>query len=164
MNRPRFLAHAIASRLESEIPELAGNVVVWRRGDIDSEFKKRMGKTRGKVVVVRVTGAKNESNTKHSYYACTITVTLFMVPTLTAKDASDADEIMAAIDAALHGWFPDTIPHIGVAWLIADQISYIENAQYDVSSITLKTPLMPLANVPLTTPQAILTSSSSFKI
>lgn len=148
MTRLRSIALAIKSRLE-EIPELAGSVVLFRRSDIESEFEKRMGKTSGRVAIIRVLDGKNTSSSKSSFYVCTITVALFTVPVLTASDARDADDLMADIEQKLHGWWPATVPHNGAVWLTAESITFPHDDMFDVAVLTLKTPKTPmLATIP----------------
>jgi hypothetical protein len=133
-------------RLE-EIEELTGKVVVYRRSDIESEFERRMAKTRGKCVVVRSVSAKNESKNDTSQFGGLYSVTLFTVPLLTRDDAKEADDLIAEIEHKLNGWWPDTIPSNFRMKLKSDGITYIEDPEYDVVQLTLRTPGVPLAAV-----------------
>jgi hypothetical protein len=144
MSRLRSIAYAIKERLE-EIPELTGKVIVYKRSDIESEFEKRMQKTRGKAVIIRVLSAKNEGRAKRSYFTGIITISLFMVPLLTAKDAKDADDLIAEIEGKVHGWWPASIPSNNAVWLKSESLAFPDADQFDVSVLTLKTPLVPLS-------------------
>ena len=139
MTRFRTIAQAIKARLE-EIPELAGKVVVYRRSDIESEFEKRMNKTRGKAVVVRLMSSKNVSRSKSSFYTGRYSVALFTVPLLTARDAKDADELMTEMEAKLHGWWPEGVSSNTTMWLHCEGTSYPDDPTYDVAVLTLSAP------------------------
>jgi hypothetical protein len=147
MARLRTLAFEIKDRLE-EIPELEGGVVVYRRADIESQFERRMAKTRGRCVIVRLLNAKNESKARTSAYEASYTVTLFSKPTLTAKDAKDADDLTAEIEAKLHGWFPESLPSNRVMRFTAESLTFPDDPQYDVAVLTLRSPLSTLQPVP----------------
>jgi hypothetical protein len=140
MSRLRSIAVAIAERLE-EIPELSGKIVVWGRGDIESEIDKRMLKTGGLCVVVRLISGKQLSKGKTTArMGGSYTVTLLSVPVLTQKDIKDSDALMDSIISALHGWWPDSIPSNGVVWCEAEALSYPDVPQYDVTLLTLNAP------------------------
>jgi hypothetical protein len=140
MSRLRSIALAIQSRIE-EIPELAKNVVVFRRSDIETEFEKRMGKTAGKVVIVRLISGKNTSPNKlKPRFSGSLTVSLFTVPLLTQKDAKDSDALMDEIATKLHGWWPDSVPSNGAIWLSADTLTFPQDALYDVSVLSVNAP------------------------
>ena len=127
------------ARLE-EIPELAGKVVVYRRSDIESAFARRMNKGRGKAVVIRILSARNVKDGKASYYVGKFSVALFTVPTLTQKDAEDADDLMTAIEAKLQGWWPPAVASNKVMWLQCDSVSYPDDEVFDVTLLTLSAP------------------------
>lgn len=133
-------------RLE-EIEELTGKVVVYRRSDIESEFEKRMNKTRGKCVVIRAVSGKNESKTDASQFGGLFSVTLFTVPLLTRGDAKDADELIAEVEHKLNAWWPDSIPSNLRMRLKSDGLTYIEDPEYDVVQLTFRSPVVPLAAV-----------------
>jgi len=139
MTRLRSIAEAMKTRLE-EIEELAGKVVVFRKYDIESEFDKRMAKTRGKAVIVRLLGAKNVQKKQSSFYTGTFSVTLFTAPLLTQKDVMDSDDLMTAIEAKLQGWWPTAVASNNVMWLQCDGVSYPEDPNYDVSLLTVQAP------------------------
>jgi hypothetical protein len=134
------------TRLE-EIEELEGKVVVYRRSDIESEFEKRMNKSRGKCVVIRTVSAKNESKTDTSQFGGIYSVTLFTVPLLTQKDAKDADDLLAEIEAKLNAWWPNTIPSNLRMKLRSDAITFPDDPAFDVALITFRSPVMPLTAV-----------------
>lgn len=135
------------ARLE-EIPELEGKVVVYRRADIDSEFEKRMNKSRGKCVVIRTVSAKNESKTDASQFGGLYSVTLFTVPLLTQKDAKDADDLLAEIEAKLNAWWPQSIPSNLRMKLKSADITFPEDPSFDIVQITFRSPVVPLKAVP----------------
>jgi hypothetical protein len=139
MTRFRTIAQAMKARIE-EIPELAGKVVVYRRSDIESEFARRMNKTRGKAVVIRLLSAKNVTQGKSSYYAGRFSVTLFTVPLLTQKDAEDADDLMTAIEAKLQGWWPPAVSSNTVMWLQCGEVTYPDDDTFDVTQLTISAP------------------------
>ena len=140
MSRLRTLAFAIKERLE-EVPELAGKVVLFRRADIETEFEKRMAKSRGRCVVVRLIRGRNASRDKlKARFGGTFTVSLFSAPLLTQGEAKDADELMDEIVARLHGWWPDAVPSNGAMWCECDAISFPEDPDYDVAVLTVETP------------------------
>jgi hypothetical protein len=140
MSRLRTLAFAIKDRLE-EIPELAGNVVVFRRADIETEFEKRMAKAKGRCVVVRLLRGKNASRDKlKPRMAGSYSVTLFSSPLLTQKEAKDSDALMEEIVAKLNGWWPPSVPSNGAIWCSCDTITFPEDADYDVSLLTVEAP------------------------
>ena len=127
------------ARLE-EIPELVGKVVVYRRSDIESEFKRRMDKTRGKSVVIRTLTAANVKDGKSSFYAPVYSVTLFLVPLLTQKDVEAADDLTTAIEAKLQGWWPAAVPSNKAMWLQCGPIEFPDDDTYDVVRITVRAP------------------------
>ena len=140
MSRLRTLAQAIKVRLE-EISELAGNVVVYHRSNVETEFEKRMAKTRGKCAVIRLFRGKNQSRDKvKPRFRGLYSVTLFTVPVLTQKDAKDSDQLMEDIIGKLHGWWPSEVPSNGSIWCDCDSITYPEDSEYDVSVLTVETP------------------------
>ncbi|WP_193214802.1 hypothetical protein [Luteolibacter marinus] len=139
MTRFRSISQAIKARLE-EIPELAGKVVVYRRSDIESEFGKRMAKTRGKAVVVRLMSSKNASRSKSSFYTGRYSVALFTVPLLTAKDVKDADDLMSEMEAKLHGWWPPEVSSNTAMWLHCEGTTYPDDPTYDVAVLSLTAP------------------------
>lgn len=140
MSRLRSIALAIAGRIE-EIPELAGKVVVWGRGDLESEFKKRAEQTMGRCVIVRLLDGKNTSKSKTiARMGGSYTVTLFAVPLLTQKDAMDSDALMDAIIDKIHGWWPPSIPSNGIIWCEVDTMDYPDHPSYEVSVLTIKAP------------------------
>lgn len=140
------------TRLE-EIPELAGNVVVYRRYDIESQFERRMTKTRGRCAIIRFTRAKNTGGRKKSFYAGTFTVALFLAPLLNQREEKDADDFAADIDAKLHGWWPESIPSNGVMQLDIEDISFPDDPQYDVTLFVLKSPLLSIQPIPTPDPE-----------
>ena len=140
MSRLRTIAFAMKNRLE-EVPELKGKVVVFRRADIESQFETRMGKTRGRCVVIRLIRGKNTSPNKlKARFAGTYTVTLFTVPLLTQKDGEDADDLMQAIIDQLHGWWPDNVPSNGTIWCNTDSLTFPEDPAYDIASLLVEAP------------------------
>lgn len=139
MTRFRTIALAMKARLE-EIPELAGKVVVYRRSDIESEFSRRMNKSRGKAVVIRLLSARNVKDGKASYYAGRYSVTLFTTPLLTQKDAEDADDLMTAIEAKLQGWWPGGVASNKAMWLQAELVEYPDDDVFDITRLTLSAP------------------------
>lgn len=141
MGRITTLPAAIKARIE-EIPELAKQVVVFKSAQVEADFASRMGKVGGKVVVIRVTGGRNEASGKKSAYVCDISVSLFMVPSL--KAAKDCETLITEIDAKLHGWWPDSVPHNTAVFLKSESLSFPENQQFDIAVLTFKTPPTPL--------------------
>ncbi|MCW1885630.1 hypothetical protein OKA04_12900 [Luteolibacter flavescens] len=140
MSRLRTLAHAMKARIE-EIPDLAGSVVVFHRSNVETEFEKRMAKTRGRCVVIRLIRGKNQTRDKvKPRFRGTYSVTLFTVPVLTQKDANNSDALMELIVGKLHGWWPAAVPSNGSIWLDCDSITYPEDTEYDVSVLTVETP------------------------
>lgn len=139
------------ARIE-EIPELAGRVVVYRRADIESEFERRMAKTRGRCVVIRLASAKNESKAKTSAYRGFYGVALFTAPLLTQKDAKDADDLMGEIEAKLQGWWPDDMPSNRAVYLTSEGITFPDDASYDVAVLAIRSPLSSLRPVPIPEP------------
>ena len=134
------------ARLE-EIEELAGNVVVFRRADIESEFEKRMAKTRGRCVVIRVISARNESQTDTSQFGGLFSVTRFSSPLLTQADAKDADDLMAEIEHKLNKWWPSSLPSNRRMLLKSSDLTFPEDPDYDVAQLTFRSPVVPLAAV-----------------
>lgn len=140
MSRLRSIALAIKDRLE-EIESLAGKVVVYHRKNIASEFDARMGKAKGKVVIIRLVSGKNTTRGKLiPRFAGNFTISLVMEPALTKQDAQDEDLIIEAIAAQLHGWWPASIPSNGAIWCDADSITFPDDPDYDVSVLTLQAP------------------------
>jgi hypothetical protein len=139
MIRFRTIAQAMQARLE-EIPALTGKVVVYRRSDIESEFNRRMNKTRGKAVVIRILSARNMKEGKVSFFAGKFSVTLFTVPTLTQKDAEDADDLMTAIEAKLQGWWPDGVASNKAMWLQCEGVEYPDDDAFDITRLTVSAP------------------------
>lgn len=139
MSRLRTIAECMKDRLE-EIPELAGKVVIYRRSDIESEFQKRMEKAKGKAVVIRLISGKNESQGKaKARFSGSYTVTLFTVPVLTQGDAKDADSLMDEITAKIQGWWPPSVPSNGTIYLQTGALTFPDDADYDVSNLTVTT-------------------------
>jgi hypothetical protein len=131
---------AIKERLE-EIPTLAGSVVVYHRKNIASEFDARMGKAKGKVVIVRLISGKNQTRGKLlPRFAGNFTISLILEPALTKQDLQDVDLIIEQIASKLHGWWPDSIPSNGMIWVDADAITFPDDPDYDVSVLTLQAP------------------------
>lgn len=140
MSRIRTIAFAIKDRLE-EIPELKGKVVVYRRADIESEFEKRMVKTRGKCGIVRAISRKNRSNTGAANIQSVFTISIFSTPLLTQKDAKDADALIESIEEKLQGWWPENIPSAGGLFRIhCDTTTYPDDPSYDVAVMTIQAP------------------------
>lgn len=134
------------ARLE-EIPELAGKVVVFRRADIESQFNARMGKTRGRCVVIRTVSAKNESKTDTSQFVALYTVSLFTTPSLTQKDAKHADDLLAEIEHKLNKWWPASLPSNRRMMLRSGEITFPEAPDYDIAQLTFRSPPVPLEAV-----------------
>ena len=140
MSRLRTLSLAIKERLE-EIPEFAGKVVVFRRYDIESEFERRMAKARGSCVVVRLIRGTNTSRKKlKARFAGLFTVSIFTAPLLTRRDAKSADELIEEVAEKLHGWWPEDVPSNGAIWCECGTITYPEDVDYDVTTITVDAP------------------------
>lgn len=140
MSRLRSIALAIKDRIE-EIDALHGSVIVYHRKNIASEFELRMGKAKGKAVIVRLIDGKNTSRHKTTpRFSGKYTVTLVMEPALARQDAQDADLIIEAIAEQLHGWWPEHIPSNGIIWCDADTITFPEDPDYDISVLTLQAP------------------------
>lgn len=140
MSRLRTIAHAIKERIE-EIEEFYGSVVVFHRKNIVSEFESRMGKAKGKVVIVRLLDASNTSRGKTTArFSGKYTVSLIIEPALSRQDATDADLLIETIAEKLHGWWPETIPSNGLVWLDVSTITFPEDPNYDVSVLTLQAP------------------------
>ena len=140
MSRLRTLSLAIKARLE-EIPEFAGKVVVFRRYDIESEFERRMSKARGTCVVVRLIRGQNTSrSTLKARFAGFFTVSIFTAPLLTRKEAKSADDLIEEVAEKLQGWWPEDVPSNGAIWCQCGTITYPEDADYDVTMITVDAP------------------------
>lgn len=140
MSRLRSIALAIKDRLE-EIESLAGSVVVYHRKNIVSEFEARMGKAKGKIVIIRLISGKNQTRGKViPRFAGNFTVSLFLEPALTKQDAQDEDLIIEQIAAQLHGWWPESIPSNGMIWCDADSITFPDDPDYDASVLALQAP------------------------
>jgi hypothetical protein len=131
------------ARLE-EIEELAGNVVVYRHYDVESQLQTRMAKSAGKCVIIRLISAKNESKAKASQFVGTITVTLFTLPLLTQSDLKNADTLVAEIEAKLNDWWPATLPSNRVMSMKSGDITFPDDPEFDVTSIIFRTPPVPL--------------------
>lgn len=140
MSRLRSIALAIKDRLE-EIDGLIGSVVVYQRKNIAREFEARMGKAKGKVVIIRLLDARNTSRNKATpRFSGKYTISVVIEPALTRQDAQDADLLIETIAEKLHGWWPETIPSNGIIWCDADTITFPEDPDYDVSVLTLQAP------------------------
>lgn len=140
MSRLRSIALAIKDRLE-EIDGLSGSVVVYQRKNIAREFEARMGKAKGKVVIIRLLDARNTSRNKATpRFSGKYTISVVIEPALTRQDAQDADLLIETIAEKLHGWWPETIPSNGIIWCDADTITFPEDPDYDVSVLTLQAP------------------------
>jgi len=140
MSRLRSIALAIRDRIE-EIDSLSGSVIVYHRKNIASEFEARMGKAKGKAVIVRLIDGKNTSRNKATpRFSGKYTVSLILDPALTRQDAQDTDLIIEAIAEKLHGWWPESIPSNGLIWCDADTITFPDDPDYDVSVLTLQAP------------------------
>lgn len=131
------------ARLET-IPELAGNVVVYRRSDIESQLESRMAKSKGKCVIVRLIAGKNESKSDASFFTGKYTVSLFTVPILSANDAKDADDLLGEIEAKLNKWWPSDLPSNKRMFLKSEDIAFVDAPEFDIVQLTLKSPLAPL--------------------
>ena len=131
------------ARLE-EIAELTGNVVVYRRSDIESQLETRMAKTKGKCVIIRLIKAKNESKSEASFFTGDYTVSLFTVPLLTAEDAKDADDLIAEIEGKLNGWWPDSLASNSRMFLRSGDLAFLDAPEFDITQLTVKSPLSPL--------------------
>jgi len=140
MPRLRTIALAIKDRLE-EIDGLDGNVVVFHRKSIASEFESRMAKAKGLAVIVRLISGSNESRRKAvPRFSGNYTVSLVMVPALTKADVASADDLIEAIAEKLHGWWPESIPSNGIIYCDAASITFPEDPDYDVAVLTLDAP------------------------
>ena len=141
MARIKQLQHEIKARIE-EIPELVGLAVVYKSATVEADFKTRMSKVRGKAAIIRLMSASNQSDTKVSKFACTILVSLFVVPSL--KPGKDCETLMMEIEAKLHGWWPDAVASNTTQFLKSDNVSFPDDAVYDIGVLTIKTPPLPL--------------------
>lgn len=140
MPRLQSIAHAIKARIE-EIPQLFGKVVVYRSSSIEAEFESRMGKVKGKMVIVRLITGTNESKNKGTArFSGTYTVSLFTASVLNQKDAKDADQLMDDIIEKLHAWWPQDIASNGNQWAEATTLTYPDDPQFDVAVLTLECP------------------------
>lgn len=140
MPRLRTIAIAIKDRIE-EIEEFAGCVIVYHRKNIASEFEARMGKAKGKVVIVRLLDARNTSRNKPTArFSGKYTVSLVLEPALTRQASLDTDLLIETIAEKLHGWWPEAIPSNGLAWCDVDTITFPDDPDYDVSVLTLQAP------------------------
>ena len=140
MSRLKSIAHAIKTRIE-EIPELLGKVVVYDSSSVEAEFDQRMGKAKGKVVIVRLLTGTNTSKQKtKARFSGKYTVSLFTSPVLNAKDAKDNDALMDEIIELLHGWWPASIPSSGSIWCSTDLLTFPDDPQFDVTVLTLDAP------------------------
>lgn len=140
MSKLQAIAIAIKDRIE-EIEGLAGSVIVYHRKNIASEFESRMGKVKGKVVIVRLIEATNTSRNKLlSRFSGTYTVSVILDPALTKQDAQDVDLIIEGIAGKLHGWWPSSIPSNGIIFCDVDKITFPEDPDYQVSVLTLQAP------------------------
>jgi len=139
MSRPKTIGLAIVARLE-EIEELAGNVVYYQTRTIEAEFTRRMGKARGKCVVVRLLSAPQlAEGGRKVRRGGNYTVTLFASPLLTAKDMKDSDALMQEIDDKLHGWWPEEVPSNGMDYLAAGEAAFPDDSDYEVTVIPVAT-------------------------
>ena len=140
MSRAKSVGFAIVERLE-EIGELKGKVIFFRRSDVESEFNRRMGRAKGKAVIVRLL---EEPNLTPGHTAVTrgakYTVALFTSPTLTAKDAKDADALMKEIDEKLQGWWPEDVPSNRATWLSCGDRTYPEDPDFDIATMSVTFP------------------------
>jgi hypothetical protein len=143
MARIKTLPAAIKTRIE-EIPELRRSVVIFKMATVEADFKARMEKVRGKACIIRVTGGRNEASGKKSAFACTVTVSLFMVPTLADKQPKDCEALMSEIEAKLHGWWPESVAHNTAVYLKSETITFPDSNTYDIAVLSLKTPPTPL--------------------
>ena len=141
MSRPKTIGLAIVARLE-EIEELAGNVVYYQTRTIDAEFTKRMGKARGKAVIVRLVKAPNLATDRRAVrFGGSYTVSLFMAPTLTAKDAKDSDALTQEIAEKLQGWWPEAeVPSNGLQFAAVGEITFPDDPDFEVSVIPVTAP------------------------
>lgn len=141
MSRLNTIAIAIKDRIE-EIDSLFGCVIVYHRKNIASEFEARMGKAKGKAVIVRLIEGKNTSRGKTTArFSGKYTVSVILEPALNRKDAYDTDLLIESIAEKLHGWWPEeSIPSNGLIWCDADSITFPEDPEYDVSVLTLQAP------------------------
>lgn len=141
MSRLISLSLAIKDRLET-IPGLEDCVVVFTRKNIASEFTKRMGTIKGKIVIVRLISARNVSKQKLiARYSGTYSVSLIMEPALTELDAQSTDLIIEAIADSLHGYWPESIPSpTGLFWMEAGDITFPEDPDYQVAVLTVTAP------------------------
>jgi hypothetical protein len=140
MSRPKTIGFAIVERLQ-EIEELNGNVIFFRRHDIESEFNRRMGKARGRAVVVRLVKATNISQDRRDVlFGGSYTVSLFSSPLLTLKDAKDADALMQEIAGKLQGWWPDNVPSNGLMRCGCGEITFPEDPDFDIAVMPVTAP------------------------
>lgn len=140
MSRPKTIGLAIVERLE-EISELTGKVVYFQARTIEDEFTRRMAKASGKAVVVRLVEAVNQTPGKQTIrYAGKYTVSLFLAPTLTAKDAKDSDDLMEEIVEKLHGWWPDEVASNGLFRVACGTQTFPESAEYEIAVLNVEAP------------------------
>jgi len=139
MSRPKTIGLAIVARLE-EIEELAGNVVYFQAKTIADEFTRRMGKARGKCVIVRLLSAPQlAEGGRKVRRGGNFTVSLFCSPLLTAKDAKDSDALTQEIDEKLHGWWPEAVPSNGMDYLAAGDATFPDDPDFEVTVIPVAT-------------------------
>jgi len=140
MSRPKTIGFAIVERLE-EIEELAGRVFYFQARTAESEFTKRMGKARGRAVVVRLVKATNISQThREAFYGGSFTVSLFSSSLLTSKEAKDTDALMQEIANKLQGWWPGNVPSNGIMFCRCGDITFPDDPDFDVAVMPVDAP------------------------
>lgn len=140
MSRPKTIGLAIVARLE-EIEELTGKVFYYQTRTVEDEFNRRMGRARGKAVIVRLIKAPNLATDRRSVrFGGSFTVSLFASPTLTAKDAKDSDELIQEIAEKLQGWWPEEVASNGMSYCNCGDITFPDDPDFEVSVLPVSAP------------------------
>ena len=143
MSRPKTIGFAIVDRLE-EIEELKGKVFYFQARTVEGEFSKRMGKARGRAIVVRLVKASNLTpDKKAARFGGTYSVSLYGSALLTPKDAKDADALMQEIADKLQGWWPESVPSNGLMFCGCGDITFPDDPDFDLAVMPVTAPFQP---------------------
>ena len=102
-------ADQIAARLQADPGLSSVAVLVDRQKDIASEFKKRIEKVKGGVVIILFDGYRPDSGEfaqSDDVLISSFSITVWAKPVL-RKDQPPADDLVEAVHTSLHGWKQD---------------------------------------------------------
>ena len=139
-NMSKFLdkSDAIKARLDT-LPELANvDVLVDRRKNVDSDFKKAMGKVKGAAVLIFWDGGRNINESgKLVRFRSSYVITVITKPILRGEQLP-ADTIIQAISKSLHGWGTDP-NHCKARSMIVESVRPVAHPTFSMHAIKTHT-------------------------